>query len=166
MGMFMAGVAFRCRDDRVKEEIKKLISNTEGLVSNLDQEGGSYAIVSPYGDHGQLLSQLAGPISRMTGDYTVMATCVDSDMDLLELYHSGTCIERSGIGFCFEDYMEEFEMGQPVLENWKPLLLDPAMEDALEDAFFEEEVFAEDHLRKLSALTGMKIFDDAMIFGE
>ena len=95
-----------------------------------------------------------------------MATCVDSDMDLLELYHSGHCIERSGIGCCFEDYMEEFEIEKPVLENWKPLLLDPTMEDALADAFFEEEIFAEDHLRKLSSLTGLKIFDDMLIFGE
>ena len=67
MGMFMASVAFRCSDNHLKEEIRKLISGAEGLMTNLDQEGNSYTIISPYGDQGEFLSQLASPISRITG---------------------------------------------------------------------------------------------------
>ena len=168
MGMFMASVAFRPGDnwEAVKPEILKMCQDLPGLVTNLDQDRSAYAIVSPYGDEGPYLSEMVGPISHLIGGYAVMAICVDSDMNILDLYRSGELIERCGIGVCYEEFAEVDDFTQPNLENWKPLLLDPAQETALQDAFFEEEVFAEDSLRKLSALTGLPIFDDALVFAE
>ena len=168
MGTFMASVAFRRSEnwEAVKPEIEQLYQGVTGLVTNLDQDRSAYAIVSPYGDEGPILSELVGPISRLTGGYAVMAICVDSDLNILDLYRDGELVERCGIGVCFEEFAEVDDFSEPNLENWKPLLLDPAQEAALQDAFFEEAVFAEENLRKLSALTGLPIFDDAMVFGE
>ena len=168
MGMFMASVAFRPGKnwEAVKPEIEKLHQDVSGLVTNLDQACTGYAIVSPYGDQAAFLDGLALPISRITGDYAVMAICNDSDFNIMELYHNGIRIERSCIGECYEEFYELEPLGAPDPENWKPLLLDPNQEDALQEALFEEEVFAEDNLRMLSAVTGLPIFDDALVFGE
>lgn len=168
MGMFMASVAFHPGNnwEAVKPEIKKMYQDLPGLVTNLDQDRSAYAIVSPYGDEGPCLSEMVGPISRLTGGYAVMAICVDSDMNILDLYRNGELIERCGIGVLYEEFAEVDNFTEPNLENWKPLLLDPAQETALQDVFCEEEVFAEDSLRKLSVLTGLPVFDDALVFAE
>lgn len=168
MGMFMASVAFRrCENwEAVKPEIEKMYQRITGLVTNLNQDCEGYAIVSPYGDELHYLSEMVGPISSLTGAYAVLANCVDSDMNILELHRDGMFIERCGFGAMYEEFEEIDCLSKPDIENWKPLLLDPAQKAALYDAFFEEEVFAEDNLRKLSALTGLPIFDDALVFGE
>ena len=169
MGMFMASVAFRRGKheewENVKPEIEKLFLGVGGLVNNLDQDCTGYVIVSPYGDKGRFLAELPDRISRLVGDYAVMATCVDSDFIMLELYYNGKLIEESCLGKVYEEYSEFCEINKPKLENWKALLLDSSKELELSDVFEGEEVFAEDYLRKLSGLTGLPIFDDALIFG-
>lgn len=168
MGTFMASIAFRPGENwnKIKPEIDKMYQDIPGLVTNLDQSRSAYAIVSPYGDEGPYLSEMVGPISRLTGGYAVMAICVDSDMNILDLYRNGELVERCGIGGVYEELAEVDDFAEPNPENWKPLLLDPAQEAALQDVFFEEEVFAEDSLRKLSVLTGLPIFDDGLVFAE
>lgn len=169
MGMFMASLAFRCPDQekwaQVKPRLQKVCVNFPGLVNNLDSDGPGYVLLSPYGDLGGVLGELVEQVSALTGDYAVMAMCVDSDMDTLELYRCGELVERSVIGEFYYEVPEEMKPTEPSLENWKPLLLDGSSEDALSEALFEDEVFAEDNLRKLSQLTGLPIFDDKLMFG-
>ena len=49
---------------------------------------------------------------------------------------------------------------------WKALLTNPERLDELSDALYAEEIFVEDQLRVISALTGMPIFDDNLVYGE
>lgn len=170
MGTFMASVAFRRTDgldwNRVKPAIEEMFSRVEGLVSNLNTEGYGYAIVSPYGDLGRVLADLPDKISALTEDYAVFAVCVDSDFCMMELYHNGILLEKSCV---HEPYMEfqEFESVQsPDAELWKPLLLDQQSFEKLDAAFTDDEVFVEDQLREISALTGLPIFDDQLVYGE
>jgi len=168
MGMFMASLTFRCADEEtwknLKPRLEKFCAETPGLVNNLDSPGPGYVLLSPYGDLGPVLEDLVEQISGLTGDYAVMAACVDSDFNMMELYHRGELVERSCIGECYYELPEEMEAAAPSIENWKPLLLNPEQTDALSDALFGEEVFAEDNLRKLSQLTGLPIFDDKLMF--
>lgn len=170
MGMFMASVSFRCAENAdwegIKPEIVNLFQGLDGLVSNLDSNGPGYVILSPYGDMGMFLADLPGKISALTGDFSVMATCVDSDFALLELYRAGELLEKSYIGQLFEEYEFLADFSRPNPELWMPLLRDPTQADALSEALFKEEVLAEENLRKLSALTGLSIFDDEMIFAD
>ena len=166
MGMFMASLAFRCADpDRwqnIKPRLETVCKDIPGIVTNFDSPGPGYVLLSPYGDHGPVLGDLVERISELTGDYAVMAMCVDSDFNMMELYYGGKLVERSCIGECYYDLPEE--VASPQLENWKPLLLDITQSEALSEALFGEAVFAEDNLRKLSVLTGLPIFDDKMMF--
>ena len=168
MGMFMASLTFRCADEEkwknLKPRLEKLCAETTGLVNNLESPGPGYVLLSPYGDLGPILGDLVEQISGLTGDYAVMAMCFDSDFNMMELYHCGELVERSCIGECYYELPEEMEAGAPNIENWKPLLLNPEQTDALSNALFGEEVFAEDNLRKLSQLTGLPIFDDKLMF--
>lgn len=168
MGMFMTSVAFRRNEkndwNTVKAEIVKHCVGDNDLINNLNQEINGCAIVSPYGAEGGLLAQLAPYISKLIEDYVVLATCVDSDFNILELYRNGQCVENCSIGKVYEDEFEGLP-GKPNVDNWKPLLLDPSQEDALLDALFGEEIFAEDMLRKLSAVTSLPIFDDELVMG-
>lgn len=171
MGMSMASVAFRCPDTQkwaqIKPWIEKDFKGVSGLVDNLDGEGPGYVILSPYGDMAMLLSELPERISHLTGDYAVFATCVDSDFCLMELYLGGELVDKGCIGEVYEELDEAGPAGQLDLESWKPLLLDETQAEALSDALFGEEVFAEDQLRKLTKLTGLPIFDDElMLAGE
>ena len=166
MGMFMASLTFRCDNSALwadlKPRLQKVAEDLPGLVHNLNTDGPGYVLLSPYGDLGPALGDLVEQISTLTGDYAVMAMCIDSDFNMMELYHSGKLVERSCIGECYYDLPEE--VAPPNLENWKPLLLDPTQAEALSNALFGEEVFAEDNLRKLSTLTGLPIFDDHLMF--
>lgn len=168
MGMFMASLAFRCADQHKWEDLKprleKVCAEIPGLVTNLESSGPGYVLLSPYGDLGPVLGDLVGQVSALTGDYAVMTMCVDSDFNILELYHRGELLERSCIGECYYEMPEEMEMKSPDLETWKPLLLDASKIQELSDALCGEEVFAEDNLRKLSSLTGLPIFDDKLMF--
>ena len=170
MGMFMASLAFRCADKeryaQLMPRLEKICEDFPGLANNLHSEGPGYALVSPYGDLGGVLAELVERVSSETGDYAVIAMCIDSDMDTLELYRGGELVERSVIGEFIYDVPEEMMPSKPDLDNWKPLLLNSAETEALSDALFGEEVFAEDNLRKLSRLIGLPIFDDRLIFGE
>ena len=167
MGMFMASVSFRCTDkekwEMIKPEILNMLQGMDGLVNNLNSDGPGYAILSPYGDKGQFLAELPEIISMWTGDYAVMAMCVDSDFNTLELFHAGVLLEQSVIGEIYEEYSEFMEVTLPDISHWKPLLQDPSWEDALSEALLGEEILAEDSLRKLSKLTGLPIFDDALM---
>lgn len=166
MGMFMASLTFRCGNSALwsdlKPRLQKVAEDLPGLVHNLNTDGPGYVLLSPYGDLGPALGDLVEQISTLTGDYAVMAMCIDSDFNMMELYHGGKLVERSCIGECYYDLPEE--VAPPNLEHWKPLLLDPTQAEALSNALFGEEVFAEDNLRKLSTLTGLPIFDDHLMF--
>ena len=169
MGMFMSSVAFRCSDKalwkRIKPEIEQM-ARVDGLVDNLDTEDMSHCIVSPYGEMGEYLAELPEKISALTGDYAVVATCVDSDFCMLALFNKGTLVEECCIGEVYEEYADFCETKAPCIDNWKPLLLIEAETERLNDALFGEEVFVEDHLRALSELTGLPIFDDELVFGD
>lgn len=164
MGMFMASVAFRCEDpvkwEKVKPEIEEMFLGLDGLSCNFECEGPGYAILSPYGDMGMLLAEIAPKVSILVGGYAVMAMCADSDFDVLELYHCGELVERSCVG---ELYEEIEDLTEPDPDNWMPLLRNTDEREALEQALFEMDVFAEDNLRMLTRLTGYPIFDDEMM---
>lgn len=165
MGMFMASLAFRCSDKEkwrdIKPRLEIICSNIPGLVNNLDSGGPGYVLLSPYGDQGAALGDIVEQVSAWTGDYAVMTMCIDSDFDVLELYRGGMLVERSCIGECYYELPEEME--PPQLDNWKPLLLDASKVDGLSEALFGAEIFAENNLRRLSALTGLPIFDDKLM---
>ena len=168
MGMFMASLSFRCADaekwQNLKPRLEKVKEQIPGIVTNFDAPGPGYVLLSPYGDQGPALGDLVERISELTGDYAVMAMCVDSDFNIMELYHSGKLLERSCIGECYYELPEEAEMGEPLLENWKPLLLEESQMDVLQQALSCVDVFAESNLRALSQLTGLPIFDDKLMF--
>jgi hypothetical protein len=165
--MFMASVSFRCEDrekwEKGKHEIENMFLGLDGLVSNLDSEGTAFGILSPYGDMGMFLAELPKKISRITGDYAVMAMCADSDYNMMELYRDGELLEKSCIGECYEDYDGDLGYESPDVEKWAPLLLDQTRLDELKRALFEVDVFAEDNLRLLTELTGLPVLDDEMM---
>ena len=166
MGMFMASLAFRCANaekwQNLKPELVKISEAIPGIVTNFDTPGPGYVFLSPYGDHGPVLGDLVEQISQLTGDYAVMAMCIDSDFNVMELYHEGKLVERSCIGECYYDLPEEMEA--PKLENWKPLLLDDSQAELLQQMLSRVDVFAEANLRGLSVLTGIPIFYDNLMF--
>ena len=170
MGTFMSSVSFRRTDKAKWLELKPIIlekyQGIDGLVGNLEQEREAYAIVSPYGDMGMFLQEMPETVSRLTGDYAVFCICVDSDIALLELYHNGQCIEKSAIGHTeFLPEVDELEdVKSPDIALWKPLLQDPNDAEILQKAFTAKSVFVEDQLREISSLTGLPIFDDALVF--
>lgn len=169
MGVFMASIAFRCGDSKVwetsKDQIDSMFRGLDGLADNLCSDGPGYAIVSPYGDMGMFLSELPGRISRLVEDYAVFATCVDSDFALLELYKNGELLESCSVGEVYEEYGEFCSVNKPNIDLWTPLLIDSNDAGLLEDALMGNEVFVEDQLRQISKLTGLPIFDDALVFG-
>lgn len=170
MGVFMASVAFRCTDKtdwvHVKPQIEAMFRGLEGLTDNLDSDGPGYAIVSPYGDMGMFLADLPATISALTGDWAVFANCCDSDFSLLELYCNGKLVEKSVIGEMYEEF-EDFEGAcAPSYDNWAQLLLPEFEAELLQMALGEVAVFAEDNLRLLSKVTGLPVFDDALVFGQ
>ena len=164
MGVFMASVAFRVTEKNnwafIKPRIESMFKGLDGLTDNLDSNGPGYAIVSPYGDMGMLLAEIAPKVSVLIDGYAVMAMCADSDFDVLELYRCGELVERSCVG---ERYEEIEDLTEPDPDNWMPLLRNPDERAALEQALFEMDVFAEDNLRMLTRLTGYPIFDDGMM---
>ena len=168
MGVFMASVAFRVTEKNnwafIKPRIESMFKGLDGLTDNLDSDGPCYAIVSPYGEMGMFLAELPEKISRMTGDYAVVANCCDSDFALLELYHNGALVEKSCIGDCYENFEDYDGSTEPEVFNWLPLLMDKARLPELEQALGEVDVFAEDNLRLLSEVTGLPIFDDELVF--
>ena len=171
MGTFMASVSFRRANHTVwsdlKPKIQEMYHGIDGLVSNLEQEREAYAIVSPYGDMGMFLQDIPEAVSRLTEDYAIFCMCVDSDFAILELYHNGTLVEKSAVGE--EELLAEIDeladLSTPNLSLWKPLLQNPEDEQALQTAFTDDAVFVDDQLREISALTGIPIFDDALVFG-
>ena len=164
MGMFMASVAFQCADKEklaaVTCYIKETATNMHGLVDNLNSDGPFYGILNMFGDEGSILSVLPERISAITGAYAVFAVCIDSDCNLLSLYHGGKLLENSYTGLPYPEYEE---MDKPSMELWLPLLQDPTKTEELKHALYTLEVFAEDNLRELSVLTGLPILDDNMI---
>jgi hypothetical protein len=167
MGMFMASLSFRCADkgkfEALRPELERIRKEIPGIVTNFDAEGPGYVYLSPYGDHGPVLGDWAEKISSLVGDYAVMAMCIDSDFDMMELYRNGSLVERSCIGECYYDLPEEMEVLSPDPENWKPLLLDVSQENLLKQVLSQGGIFAEDNLRALSRLTGLPIFDDELM---
>lgn len=169
MGTFMASASFRRTEkmdwQQLKPAITEMFQGIDGLVSNLDSEGNGYAIVSPYGDLGMFLADLPARISRLTGDYAVLAVCVDSDFAMLELYLDGRLMERTSIGNVYDDIDELAGCGKPELALWKPLLMDITNAGQLEKALLGNEIFVDDQLRVISTLTGIPVFDDELVFG-
>lgn len=172
MGTSMASVSFRRTDSMNRPDmrlrVEAMYQDVKGLVSNLDQGNNGCAIVSPHGDQETLLQNMAEKISALLGDYAVFCICADSDFALLELYHKGMLLEKSVIG-ALElvdeiDELSQVELPDPAL--WKPLLLDAGNLDALQQAFTEDEGFAEDQLLTISELTGIPIFDETLVYGD
>ncbi len=166
MGMFMTSLSFRCTKEIAENVVEQLGARFRGiqdLTDNLDSDGPGYAILSPFGMSGNVLLELQEDVSKITGGYAVLATCVDSDFSMLALCHNGEILDECYIGELYEEYQAVCPYGKPDLAVWKKILLDESQEDALKSALYEEEVLSEDQLRKLSALTGMPIFDDEMM---
>ena len=170
MGVFMASLSFRRGDagnwEQKRAQILEMFDGLEGLVSDLQEEKSSYAIVSPDGDMGMFLADLPGKISALTGDFAVMCVCVDSDYALMELYNAGILLEECAVGDVYDDFEDEICKNKADMRLWKELLLDPARLDELSDAMYAEEIFVEDQLRVISDLTGLPVFDDSLVFGE
>lgn len=170
MGTFMASASFRCPQQanwsELKPKIQAMYQGIEGLVDDLAKEQNAYAIISPYGDMGMYLQEIPQQVSALTGDYAIFCMCVDSDFALLELYHNGQLLEESVIDCdgITEEIDELAELTNPKIELWKPLLQNPEDEQALQAAFTEEYVFAEEQLRKIAKLTGIPVFDDKMVY--
>ena len=166
MGMFMASVSFRCTDGekwiQLKPWIERMIQGVPNLVTNFDADGPGYEILDMRGYQVRELADLPERISALTGDYAVMAVCNDSDFNLMSLFHNGICLENSCIGEAYEEFEEFPELTKPDFELWKPLLLDASQEEALRQALYGHEIFAEDNLRALTELTGLPIFDDEL----
>ena len=164
MGMFMASVAFSCPDkvlwQKIAPQIEELLSEDDGLFHNFQEEGPGYCIVSPYGESAGCLVNLPQIISSLTGGYAVFANCVDSDFNMISLWHNGDNIEDSYIGNIYEEYTMFCEISKPDIHLWMPLLIDKTKAEALSQALLTEQVLAEDNLRDLSKLTGLPIFDD------
>ena len=172
MGTTMASVSFRRTDNMnwsaLKPKIKSLYQGIEGIVSNIEQEEIAYAIVSPYGDSAVFLEEITEKVSQLTGDYVIFCMCVDSDYALLKLYCNGQKIEEAALGApeLLEEIDELADLSMPDVVTWKPLLQDEKNAEALYNAFKINEVFVEDQLRIISALTGMPIFNDVLVFEE
>jgi hypothetical protein len=117
---------------------------------------------------GMFLESIPKEVSQLTGDYAIFCMCVDSDFALLELCRNGQCIEKSAIGApeLLAEIDELADMKTPDIALWKPLLQNTEDAEALQKAFTEEAVFVEDQLREVSALTGIPVFDDALVYGE
>ena len=168
MGTFMASVSFKKPENgswlQTKEKVHQWLLQVDGLNHNLDSEYDAFSIVSPYGESGPLLSQMAPALSKLIEGVVIFANCCDSDFDLLEVYQNGSLVEKSYIGEVFEEYMEFGEYSKPNPEFWKTLLLDESSVEEMYAALSEEAIFAEDNLRKLSELTGYPIFDDGLVF--
>lgn len=170
MGTFMASASFRRPQQanwtELKKKIQTMYQGIERLVDDLAKEQSAHAIISPYGDMGMYLQDIPQRVSALTGDYAIFCMCVDSDFALLELYCNGQLVEKSVIDCegITEGIDELAELTTPALELWTPLLQNPEDEQALQTAFTEAFVFAEEQLRKISKLTGIPIFDDHMVY--
>ena len=112
---------------------------------------------------GKALAELQEDVSKITGDYVVLATCVDSDFSILALCRNGEMLDECYIGELYGEFAQMCPYGKPDLAVWKQILLDASQEEALKSALYEDEVFSEDQLRKLSVLSGIPIFDDDMM---
>ena len=172
MGTSMASVSFRQGNaakwpDR-KLKIIEMYQGIEGLVSNLDQQKEAFAVVSPYGDLGMFLQEMPGKVSELTGDYAMFCVCVDSDFALLDLYSGGQLLESAVLGEpdLLAEIDELSQLSTPDISLWKPLLRRQEDAETLQNAFTEATVFVEDQLREISALTGIPIFDDELVYGE
>ena len=107
-------------------------------------------------------------MSELTGDYAIFCVCVDSDFALLELYSGGQLLESAVLGELdlLAEIDELSQLSTPDISLWKPLLRRQEDAETLQNAFTEATVFVEDQLREISALTGIPIFDDELVYGE
>ena len=128
----MASAAFSKPEEAVWKNVKvrlvDFLAKQEGFTNNLDSQGSAFAIVSPYGDGGQILAAIAPQISQLIGGIVVFATCCDSDFDLIEVYRNGELVEKCYIGACFEEFMEFGEYSKPNMEFWKNLAFESQLE--------------------------------------
>lgn len=166
MGMFMQSVSFfRPNDWQQKRVIVETLMDASGIdmvCSNLAEESSAYGIVDAYGSKGPIFEELAQSISEKMGGFVVYAICVDSDFDILTIFCDGEILDRSVIGNVCEEMLDGMPVGEPKLSCWKQL---PGCDDKVAEmqaVMYGEEVFAEDHLRKLSTVTGLPIFDDGI----
>jgi len=166
----MASIAFRVGESAdwtaVKPQIQQMVTGLDGFVDDLENPGLDHAVVSPYGDMGMFLAEMPEKISTLVQGWTVFCTCVDSDFALLELYHNGEELDCCAVGEVYEEYEEFCTVTPPKVDVWARLLVNPQDLATLEQALLGQEVFVEDQLRALSKLTGLKIFDDGLVFGQ
>lgn len=165
MGMFMQSVSFRRPADRdwvsLAPRIRALLESygENPELVGLEAEKDYFCVLSPYGDMGTAVELLAQGISAITGDYAIAAQCVDSDFNMLTLYHGGETVDAGSSGNLYEEFAELGAGGELHPALWQPLLKDPTQTAELEQALLGEALYAEELLRKLTELTGFPVFD-------
>lgn len=167
MGMFVSTAAFRRKPDMdwaaLSEKLEQLFTEAGDVCHDLGEERTGYGTMSVYGGMGAEMAETAKAISLATGDYAVAADCVDSDFAVLTLYHGGNLVEQCVIGSPYDEFDDVMPLGKPDVELWKPLLLDPEKVSELQDALLGNAVFVEEQLAALSRLTGVPVFDEALL---
>lgn len=164
MGMFMQSVSFRRPEEKdwqtLLPQVMELAADSGLVPVSVDAEARQpfFGFVG-FGCGGEpVMERLTEEISRLTGDYAVGAMCIDSDFNILMLFHGGELVNSGYSGTAYEEMEEEFS---PLcLEAWRPLLLDGSREKELAAALTDQPVFAEELLMKMTALTGFPIFPE------
>lgn len=134
---------------------------------HLDEERLAYGYCTSEYDRNIANQELLTELSRITGDYVVGASCVDSDFLLLVLLHNGQELDNGSIG---HNWFAE-ELGEEPLtlsiDRWLPLLQNPEEQEKLASCFLGNGyIFIEDAARDLRRLTGLPIIDDDTLFGD
>lgn len=172
MGMFVNTVSFlRPKDGswdvkrlRIREAMEHFDLEPEEIRLH-DCEKGC-CLLDLYGEYGGVFRGLAECISQILGDFSVFASCVDSDFNQLVLYHNGQELDCCAIGNVYDEFMEMGLVGKPDLTQWSRLVSDGVEQEKLKDVLLGRETLAENQLRELSGLTGLPIFDDKAFFAE
>lgn len=171
MGLSFQSISFRRPKDRpwpeVRGQLMQLFFQYGIPVTDLhlEEERPAYGYCSGEYDRMVLFQPLLTRLSRITGDYVVGASCVDSDFLLLVLLHNGQELDSGSIGNNF--FAEELgeDTPAPSTEKWLPLLQNPEEKAQLESCFLAEDyILIEDAARELTRLTGFPIIDEDALF--
>lgn len=134
---------------------------------HLDEERLAYGYCTSEYDRNIANQELLTELSRITGDYVVGASCVDSDFLLLVLLHNGQELDNGSIG---HNWFAE-ELGEEPLtlsmDRWLPLLENSdAQEELVSCLLGDSYICIEDAARDLRRLTGLPIIDDDALLGD
>ena len=167
MGLFAYSLSIRRTPDMdwdtLRPRLEMFLYGKEAAVTDLTQDLPGYGMISLSPDTGAAMPNLAQRISKMTGDYVVNAQIVDSDFALLQLYYNGEELEECYIGRIYLEIWLQCRVKKPKLSLWMALLQDTANKSEYRKALRGMSVFVEDQLRVISDLTGLPVFDDALL---